>query len=252
MDSYIVVAIGVLGAIVGSFLNALLFRYKTGSSVLKGRSKCMRCGHTLSAIDLVPILSYVFLRGQCRYCGAGISWQYPLVECGAAVLAVATWVRTEDPFLFSVWFAIHLTLLFILVYDLRHKIIPTAALAVLVGLALLTLFVNETATTLDWIAGPVLALPLFFLSLVSAGRWMGWADAPLELGLGMVLGLSAGLTALMVAFWSGAFVGICLLLLGKGYRMKSEVPFAPFLIAGAWAVHFLHVDFFPLLPYLFV
>lgn len=248
-----VLAAALLGAILGSFLNALLFRFNTGLSVLRGRSRCMRCGHTLGVTDLVPVLSYLLLRGRCRYCNTHISVQYPLVESFAAVLVAATYILHPDPLLFAYWTLVHLTLLFIFVYDLRHQVIPWSASLLLLALALLHLWPPLFGGAMEsaWFAGPVLALPLFLFALFSHGRWMGWGDAPLELSLGSLLGLSAGLTALMLSFWVGALVGIGLLVLAKGYRMRSEVPFAPFLISGAWVVHFFHVDFFPLLPLLF-
>ena len=97
-------------------------------------------------------------------------------------------------------------------------------------------------------AGPLLAAPLLFTSLISGGTWMGWGDGALELSLGWFLGLSAGLSALMLSFWIGAVVGILLLLVSRlgffGYTIKSEMPFAPFLVLGAALSHFFHVDFF--------
>ena len=80
---------------------------------------------------------------------------------------------------------------------------------------------------------------------------MGWGDSALELSLGWLLGLSVGASALVLAFWSGAAVGIVLMVLSKRYTMKSELPFAPFLVLGALAAHFFHVDFFATLPLLF-
>jgi prepilin signal peptidase PulO-like enzyme (type II secretory pathway) len=113
-----------------------------------------------------------------------------------------------------------------------------------------------------FLGGLLLALPLFLFSVVSGGRWMGWGDAPLQFSLGVLLGLVPGLTALALAFWVGAAVGLLLILLErltptragrvgvKGFTIRSEVPFAPFLVLGAWCVHFLHVDFFSALPLL--
>jgi prepilin signal peptidase PulO-like enzyme (type II secretory pathway) len=207
----------------------------------------MRCGHQLAALDLVPVFSYLWLRGRCRYCGTKISPQYPLVELAAAALGgwAAYQYPAAEPFAF--WFAVSMLLLFIAVYDLRHFIIPWSCSLLLAALAL----AQVGAAGFDaWslAAGPLLALPLFLFSLVSGGRWMGWGDAPLELGLGWLLGLSAGLTALVLAFWLGACVGIVLVLGQKRYTMRSELPFAPFLIAGAWAVLIFHVDLFATLP----
>lgn len=240
----------VLGAIGGSFLNALSFRIGTGRSVMRGRSQCMRCGHMLSALDLVPIFSFLYVRGRCRYCGSKISWQYPLVEAAAAALAAGVYHLNPEPLQFSFYFLVWLTLLFVVVYDLRHGIIPWSCSILLAVLGLLHVW-GAGFDTRSLAAGPALAAPLLLLSLVSRGAWMGWGDGALELGLGWLLGLSAGLTAFVAAFWSGAAVGIVLLLRQKGYTMKSELPFAPFLVLGAGVAYFFHVDIFATLPALF-
>jgi prepilin signal peptidase PulO-like enzyme (type II secretory pathway) len=245
-----------IGVILGSFLNALLFRFNTGKSVLHGRSACMRCGHTLSALDLVPLLSFIFLRGRCRYCAARISWQYPVVEATAGLLAVLVYLQTDATLWLAYWLAVWLTLLFVIVYDLRHFIIPWSASLTLMALALLGVALNLAGqpggAAGEWWAGPVLAAPLLALSLVSRGRWMGWGDGFLELSLGWFLGISLGLTALLAAFWAGAIVGVLLLVTAKNrYTMRSEVPFAPFLILGCAIAYFLHVDLFPSLALLF-
>lgn len=245
------------GAIIGSFINALVYRFNTGRG-MGGRSRCMHCNHTLAAKDLVPIFSFVWLKGRCRYCHSRISYQYPLVEGVAAAVSVLVYLAHLEPVAFAYWFLVWMTLLFVVVYDMRHTVIPWSASLTLMGLAILSLgvsfepgFAAYVPGTLALIAGPVLALPLFLLSLVSRGRWMGWADSGLELSLGWLLGLTAGLTALVLAFWIGAVVGIALIYLKKGLTIKSEVPFAPFLVLGALIAHFFHVDFFATLPLLF-
>ncbi|OGC84959.1 hypothetical protein A3F55_03010 [Candidatus Adlerbacteria bacterium RIFCSPHIGHO2_12_FULL_53_18] len=240
----------VLGAIFGSFINALVYRFNTGRG-MGGRSHCIHCGHALSAVDLVPVLSFLFLRGRCRYCGARFSLQYPVVEVTAALLSLAVYLAHPAPLEYALWLGVVVTLLFIVVYDIRHGIIPWSASGLLATLALLHLFFFTEPTLWSFVAGPLLALPLFLFSLVSRGTWMGWGDSALELSLGWLLGLSVGATALVLAFWSGAAVGIVLLVLSKRYTMKSELPFAPFLVLGALAAHFFHVDFFATLPYLF-
>lgn len=245
-------AAGILGCILGSFLNAVLFRFNTGKSALRGRSRCMRCGHTLHAVDLVPVFSYLALRGRCRYCGTRISWQYPLVELLGGVVSGWLWLLFPlQPLWYLFWLVVWLIVLFIVVYDLRHMIIPWSASLPLLGLALL--FVGTSYSDIyALLAGPLLALPLFFISLISRGRWMGWADSLFELSLGWFLGLTAGLTALMLSIWIGAVVGIAILLVAKRVTMKTEIPFAPFLALGAAITFFLHVDFFATLPFLFL
>jgi len=272
MSPWALIAAGILGAIAGSFLNALLFRYNTGRSVLHGRSGCMRCGHTLQTLDLVPLASYLILAGRCRYCRSRISPQYPLVEAAAALIAAALYLQNQDPFHFFAALAVWMVLLFIFVYDLRHKIIPWSAMGLLALGALVLMWIEYRLTLTGLLAGVYLALPLVAFSVVSRGQWMGWADGILEFGLGLLLGLSAGASALMMAFWLGAIVGILLLSLPRGYTplesdprkftkifgvsltgytMRSEVPFAPFLILGAALAYFLHVDFLQILSPLF-
>jgi len=249
-----------LGVIVGSFLNALSFRFNTGVPFLSargmgGRSRCMQCGHALGGLDLIPLFSYLLLRGKCRYCSSRISVQYPLVELMAGALSAGVFLLNPSPFAFAFWFVVWMTLLFVVMYDTKHMIIPWSCSILLIVLAVVGLLgglVDTSLTLWALLAGPLLALPLFLLSLVSWGRWMGWADSLLELSLGALLGVSAGATALMLAFWSGALVGIALLVLSRiftrlrffRYTIKSEMPFAPFLVLGAALAYFCHVDFF--------
>ncbi len=250
-DPFLAICAAGLGAILGSFLNALSFRFNTGQG-MGGRSHCMRCGHTLAAIDLVPIFSWLFLFGRCRYCKTRISAQYPLVEVLAAGLSVGVYVLHPTPLAYAVSLLVWLTILFIVVYDMRHTVIPWSCSGTLVLLSLATIALAWPPSFAALYAGPLLALPLFLLSLVSMGRWMGWGDSAFEISLGWLLGLSAGFTALLVAVWSGALVGILLMLFssipwksgGKRFTMKNEIPFAPFLAFGAFLVYFFHVNFF--------
>ncbi|MDE2071538.1 MAG: prepilin peptidase, partial [Patescibacteria group bacterium] len=201
--------------------------------------------------DLVPLVSYALLGGRCRYCHSRISPQYPLVEALAA--AIAVFVALVHPSItgFFFWLLVWLTALFISVYDIRHKVIPLGAAGLLIVLGAADLFfVRPEPFVPALVAGPLLALPLLILCVVSGGRWMGLGDPILMLGLGLLLGLTAGLSAFLIAFVVGAGVGIALMLFTSGYTMKSEVPLGPFLILGAAVVHFFHVDFFSTLSIL--
>ena len=114
MEGQVIVGIGalVLGAIVGSFLNALSFRYNTGRGVIwarstslrASRSRCMHCGHELAVADLIPIVSFLNLRGRCRYCATRLSLQYPLVEGTSALVAVLVYFNHPEPLPFFFWF----------------------------------------------------------------------------------------------------------------------------------------------------
>ncbi len=257
-----------LGAVIGSFVNVLVFRYGTGADIVNGRSRCMRCGHRLGVLDLVPVFSYLFLGGRCRYCKTRISPQYPLVELSAAALSLGAFLTHPELAAYLVALALFMALLFAVVYDLRHLSLPLPALWVVGGAGLAAAALSCTGgvcsaappTPGALMAGPFIAAPLFAFSAISGGRWMGWGDGFLALGLSWFLGPTGGVTALCFAFWIGAVVGLALIGLShlparRGvhspvrageprFTMISELPFAPFLMLGVLIVYFARIDLF--------
>lgn len=255
------------GAIIGSFLNVVIFRFHSGVGVT-GRSQCLSCGKTLTARELIPILSFLFQRGRCRNCRTRLSWQYPLVEFSTGVLfALAAYVAgldllAPDPLAivaFAIDAAAFAALVLLSVYDIRHKIIPDRFVALFIGVAAVKFtafaFVPGLAEHLsyaaghgllyDLAAGPLLALPFALLWYFSEGRMMGLGDAKLMLGMGLFLGMGEGLSAVVLAFWLGALPSILLLCLpGKRFTMKSELPFGPFLVLGTVLSYAYSVDMF--------
>ena len=239
----------IFGTIGGSFLNALAFRHNTGKSMW-GRSACTSCGKVLRASDLVPVLSYIFLRGRCAACKTSISLQYPTVESIGGILAVLCYGQTATPVEFVLSFGFFMLLLFIAVYDLRHTIIPDQFVYAAMFVALLSHGGLESGVislpSKDIFFGALLAVPLALMWLVSKGRAMGLGDAKLMIAIGVFLGFSSGLAALVLSFWIGAVVGLLLLFLsskrtGTRVTMKSEVPFGPFLALGCAIAYFCHV-----------
>ena len=246
----------IFGAIIGSFLNVVVLRYQTGLSVVKGQSICFSCSKTLCWYELVPIFSFLVQKGRCRKCLSKISWQYPAVEFISASLFLATFWHLGG--LSAIWWQLVLTLIFIslliiiAVYDLKHKIIPDGWALSLAIIAVIYITCNfwpiiGHGSFWDWLAGPIIAAPLALLWLVSSGRWMGLGDAKLMLGLGWFLGLSEGLSSLIMGFWLGAIYGLFIMffglsLFGKKITIKSEVPFAPFLILGWIIAYFVGLD----------
>lgn len=279
----------IFGLGVGSFLLVVLDRREREEGIL-GRSYCEVCKKMLRWYELVPVASYLFQGGKCRACRAKLSSQYPLLEIftGGVFVVVSARVlasfgeEARDMFLLTsgtvhvAWlfatllFALVIASLFILIflYDLRHKIIPNAFSYTFSFLALFGFFVSfgftgQSILSFSFLshllAGPILALPFALLWLVSKGTWMGLGDAKLTLGIGWLLGLTAGLTALIVGIWSGAIVGLLLIAVDKIWRkwgqhalpqekneltMKHELPFAPFLILGVVLVFLLEMNFF--------
>lgn len=246
MDSLSLILSFIFGTIVGSFLNVVALRFNTGMG-LGGRSKCMSCGNTLTWKELVPLFSFAAQRGSCRKCKSKISWQYPLVEfiAGAVFVLIFFAFPPVDPVTSIstlIELAIACILVVISVYDIKHKIIPDGFVYSFAGLTILNLFVGGSSwwhipTVEMLIAGPVLAVPFALLWLVSKGSWMGLGDAKLTMGIGWLLGVSAGINALVLAFWIAAAVSVIWLIsTHKKFKPRIEVPFGPYLILGMYLV----------------
>jgi len=265
MTLFIIVFFGILGALIGSFLNVVILRYNTGMGI-GGRSGCFSCGKVLAWFELVPIFSFLIQKGKCLGCKSSISSQYPLVEGATSLLFAFVAYVNLAPFysVFNIYQIIDLFLVLtvvsilvvIFVYDLRHKVIPDAlsfsfAFFALVRLALHgQLALLHFPWMLDLLAGPVLALPFVLVWYFSKGKWMGLGDGKLALGIGWFLGFTGGLSAVCLSFWIGTVVSLGLIVtqkyLKKKHRLtlKSEIPFAPFLIIGLLIVYFFPIDIF--------
>ena len=236
------------GAVVGSFLNVVILRLNTGQSIVSGRSKCFTCAKKLKWHELLPIVSFVFLRGKCSACKTKISWQYPLVETITGIIFVLLFqqsqisnLKSQNIFDFGFWILIFSFLIIIAVYDYRHQIIPNLFVWIFNGLAFLGLFNSFRISDfgfriLNWnnlLAGFILFVFFALLWGVSRGRWMGFGDAKLALGIGWLLGTAKGIAAVTLSFWIGAIAGVLLIYLNKSkYGLKSSIAFGPFMILG--------------------
>lgn len=256
-----VLVLGVLGLILGSFINVVVLREETGETI-GGRSHCPHCKRTLEWYELFPVFSYVLMRGKCRTCAVPISLQYPLVEilCAVAVILVGTasgalWEKV-------IGIPIVLLSIAIAIYDLRTTYIPdrwSYGLAILAALyGALSLEDASASSLLQFlIAGPLCATPLLMLWLVSRGRWMGFGDVKLVLGFGWILGIVYGYIALGIAFVAGAVIGLVLIGITRfvhvrsGFTMQSEVPFGPFLVFGLCLVWFSQLHGYDLVSFFF-
>mgnify|MGYP001615012235 CR=1 FL=1 len=242
------ISIFLFGAAIGSFLNVVILRLNTGQSIISGRSKCFSCAKKLRWYELLPIVSFIFLRGKCSVCKTKISWQYPITEIttGLLFLLISNLPAGEAGFksqisnLDVVYYWIIFSLLIIIaVYDYRHQIIPNMFVWIFNGLAFLSLFrlPADEAGIFNWnnlLAGFILFVFFALLWGVSKGKWMGFGDAKLALGIGWLLGMSKGIAAITLAFWIGAIVGVALLYLSKNkYGLKSSIAFGPFIVLGA-------------------
>ncbi len=227
----------IFGLAIGSFLNCIIYRLEKNETFLKGRSYCPHCKHILGWQDLIPLFSFLILKGKCRYCQQKISWQYPLVEIATAALFLAGF--NPQNFLFSIfYFLITSFLIIIFVYDLKHYIILDKVIYPLIGITFLYQLFGSGQPLLNPLLSAFLAAFFFLLIvLVSRGNWMGIGDIKLAFFMGLFLGFPNILFSLFSAFFIGAIIGIGLIISGKR-TLKSEIPFGPFLVTGTFLALF--------------
>lgn len=222
----------VLGLAVGSFLNVCIYRLPRGESLVFPPSRCPSCRHRLGVRDLVPVLSYLWLKGRCRYCGQRISPQYPLVELGTGGLFLLLCrIYGPSPELAS-RLVLASGLLVAAVIDLRHYRIPNRLVAFL---AVAGLLLNLWTHELPWwqvFAGAVVGAGVLGALAVLSRGGMGEGDVKLAAATGLYLGPVGQALAIFLAAAVGAAVGGILILSGRKKR-RDPIPFAPFLGLGS-------------------
>jgi len=247
----------ILGLIIGSFCNVVILRLKSEESFVRGRSHCPACRHQLTWYDNIPLLSFLLLRGKCRYCQKKISWQYPLVELSAGLLftiliAPLFFVDLPLTWLIAVSLvAIISILVVVFVYDLKYMEIPMIPVWIAIVLSIVVIGLQDFqsgANILSWgsdtitgiIAGGSAFLFFYALTAYSHEQWMGAGDAYIALIMGLLLGWPYTLVAFLIAFLSGSVIGVGMMMLSRG-TLKTQVPFAPFLILGLFCAMFIEI-----------
>lgn len=258
-----------IGAVLGSFVKALADRSLTGKSFW-GRSYCPSCKAGLRWYDLFPILSYIFLRGRCRYCGKKIPLEYPIAEIILGILIAYLFAQSQSLFtlelLFKTFFIVILTILFLT--DLKKMLIPDRIMipAIMIGtislaaitiykIAYLYYYLSQSAVG-RLLLPPhseyfqrhalIIAQPFFWslitgvliggfflgLIIITKGKGMGGGDVKLGAFIGIMLGFPQALLALVLAFLTGAVFSVGLVIAGKKH-FGQTIPFGPFLVLGA-------------------
>jgi leader peptidase (prepilin peptidase)/N-methyltransferase len=249
MEYTLAAAFFVVGACVGSFVNVAVLRFGF-SERDNPRSHCAACMAQLSVLDLVPVFSYIVLSGRCRRCGSRVSLQYPVVEiiCGVlfatSVVVLGPYLAITDFLVLGTYLGFWASLLALVVYDIRHTLVPLPFIWVTLGFVVVSVLLRGTYVDA---VGAALVCGGFFacIHFLTRGKGMGIGDAYVAALIGGMLGLVSGVWASALGVWIGAAVGVLLLaankvfpharllLLGHRVTLKSEVPFAPFLALGA-------------------
>jgi leader peptidase (prepilin peptidase) / N-methyltransferase len=223
------VAAGLLGAIIGSFLNVVAYRLPRGESLSRPRSRCPGCGTAIKPYDNVPVLSWLLLRGRCRSCSSRIPARYPLVEAATGLLCALVALAADD-----VWLGLAFVLLLVPVtlIDLDHRIIPNRLMLIGAVVAPAILALTAPADLPEHLIAAAAAGGFLLLAAIAYPRGMGMGDVKLAAVMGLFLGRAVG-PAMFVALIAGTLVG-ALVIARKGARegRKTAVPFGPFLAFG--------------------
>lgn len=226
-----VALIGVVGLLVGSFLNVVIYRLPRGESLIWPASRCPSCSARIKPYDNVPVVSWLVLRGRCRNCGAAISSRYPLVEAltAAAFVGAAMTRGVHDDL--AVWLPFAAMLIVVAGIDLDHRIIPNKVLlpAAIWGLAATVAFRPDNID--DALIAGGIAFAALLLAAVAYPAGMGMGDVKLAGVMGIYLG-SGVAPAMLAAFLAGSIVGIAIIAREGRDARKKGVPFGPFLALG--------------------
>lgn len=234
----------VFGALIGSFLNVVVWRVPQGLSIVRPASACPNCGHEIAWYDNIPIVSWLVLGGKCRQCKAPISARYPLVEAGTAIaFALVVWAAYLGVYPMALvpallyWAAIGIALTLI---DFDHHRLPNVIvlpsyIVTAVLLVLASVLSGDYGRLLSAAIGCAALYGLYWILAIAYPGGMGFGDVKLAGALGMLLGW-LGWAPLIVgafsAFLLGGLIG-ALLMIGRRATRKSRIPFGPFMIVGA-------------------
>jgi leader peptidase (prepilin peptidase)/N-methyltransferase len=222
---------GVVGAVVGSFLNVVIHRLPRGESVVKPRSRCPECGAQIAGYDNVPVISWLVLRGRCRHCGTGISPRYPAVELltAAAFVAVVLVRGFDDDLVLELPFVAALIALAGIDFD--RKLLPNKIVYPLAAYGVVATLLVERSDLVEHLVAGAGAFAFLLAAVLAYPSGMGMGDVKLAGAMGLFLGVAV-IPALLVAFLSGSLVGLVILAREGASARKKAIPFGVFLALG--------------------
>ncbi len=223
-----------IGLFIGSFFNVCIYRIPTEQSIVFPPSHCTSCGHRLKVLDLIPVISYMFLKGKCRYCGSRISVQYPLIEFLTGALYLVLYLHFGLTWQLLIGIVLVSLLLIITVIDIKHMIIPDEL--VVFGLVSAVIFQLTGISPIGFISaifgtllgGGVFLLIALFSMLILKKEGMGGGDIKLMAMIGALTGWKATLLTIVLSVYLGGLLGGALLLL-KAKRRGDYIPYGPFI-----------------------
>jgi leader peptidase (prepilin peptidase) / N-methyltransferase len=223
---------GILGLILGSFLNVVAYRLPRGESLARPASRCPGCDTPIKPYDNVPVVSWLVLRGRCRHCGESIAWRYPLVEIATALLMALTVVVVGPSE--EVWLGLAFVLLLVpvTVIDIDFRIIPNKLMIAGAVAAPVILALTQPGELPEHLIAAGAAGGFLLVAAIAYPAGMGMGDVKLAFVMGLFLGRDVG-PALLVALVAGSIAGLAIMARkGVAEGRKTAVPFGPFLAFG--------------------
>lgn len=239
MQIYLLVLIFLYGLIFGSFYNVVIYRAPIDMPISKGRSMCTNCKNTLKAIDLIPILSYVFLGGKCRYCGSKISFRYPFIELLTGVLFALSYYLFGQS-IYTIFVIVFWSyLLIVTMIDIDHKLIlDNISLFFFLVLLALKIYSERMDVLYSLLAGLICFIAYFLIYKISYIYYkkeaFGLGDVFYIAVVGFALGLKVTYLTIFFPFIVAAVILAFLFTLGKKFKLSMELPFAPFISISAF------------------
>ncbi|MDO8658017.1 MAG: prepilin peptidase [Candidatus Levybacteria bacterium] len=248
----LIILLFLFGLAIGSFLNVLIDRIPRNEPIVKSRSYCESCKKKLKWIDLIPVLSFIFLKGECRYCRSPISFYYPTVEFLTGILFISVVFLLPTSGIMNYELGIRniaymgynlliiSALIVIFFTDLKYGIVPDKITYPVIIFSLFYLIFNfplsnpiQSDSTFNFVLSALFAFMFFLLIFViTKGRGMGFGDVKLVFLLGLFLGFPKIVVALYLAFLTGAVISLILIMFRKKKFFGSTIPFGPFLVIG--------------------
>ncbi len=233
------------GLLIGSFLNVLIYRIPRDENIAWPGSHCTSCGHDLKWYDNIPLFSYLFLKGKCRYCGDKISIQYPVVEATNAIVYVILFLSfySGSKLDFVFYAMISSILIAIAFIDLKEQVIPdslviTVLVLSIIQKSLVHFYEKVPFPLMDSLLGLFIAGGIFLLIVFFSRGGMGGGDVTLIAALGFILGVKLVFLNIFLSFILGAVISI-FLLATKIKTRKDPIPFGPFIILGFFITIFV-------------
>ena len=237
MDMMYTIIFGIFGLVLGSFYNVVGLRVPKGESIVNPPSHCTSCGKRLTALELIPVLSYLIQGGKCKGCGVKVSPIYCFTEIITALLFALCYVK----FGFTAELAVALLFVSLLVIinvsDIAYMLIPNKILLFFLPFLIIARIISPLEPWWDSLLGAVIGFSVLLLIAVVSKGGMGGGDIKLFLLIGLVLGTIHTLLTLFLASVVGMIVGIIVLKV-RGQGRKTPVPFGPSIAVGALLAYF--------------